>query len=112
MELGPELLFRTDNQVLAAPFHMNVQGNLDAARFLSTPYPAEAENIARRRGVDLVVMCRSVPGHYLGPKDAPPSMATRLFRGPIPQWLERVDAPHLDNYVIFRVKPNDEKPAE
>jgi hypothetical protein len=106
MELGPELLFRTDDQVLAAPYHMNVQGNLDAARLLSTPYAAEAGNIAKRRGIELIVACRAVPGYYLGAKKADAEdlpMIERLFKGPVPDWLTRVDDARLENFVIYRV---------
>jgi len=65
MGQGPELLFRTPHKVLAAPFHMNVTGNVDALRFFSTTNPKEAETIARRRGVDLVVACRFVPKIFM-----------------------------------------------
>jgi hypothetical protein len=110
MELGPELLFRTEHKILAAPFHMDVQGNVDAARFLSTPYPQEAENIARQRGVDLVVICRAVSSIYLGPKGQEPALVERLFKNRAPDWLERVPANDIDNFVIYRVLP--EKPAK
>ncbi len=43
--LGPELLFRTDHNVLAAPFHMDASGNLDTYRFFSTLLPEEAKTI-------------------------------------------------------------------
>lgn len=104
MELGPELLFRTDHSVLAAPFHMNVQGNLDAARFFSSPYASESKSIAERRQIDLVVMCRSVPEVYLGAKDEAPSLTENLFAGTGPDWLEREDVKEHDNFVIYRVK--------
>jgi hypothetical protein len=111
MELGPEFLFRTRHHVLAAPFHMDVQGNVDAARFLSTSYPQEAENIARARGVDLVVVCRAVADIYIAPKDQPPSLVERLFTGKAPDWLERIPANDVDNFVIYGVKaPSTQSP--
>ena len=104
MDAGPELLFRTDHKVLAAPFHMNVQGNLDAARFLATPYPSEALNIAQRRGIDLVVICHAVPLYYLPEKGASQPFLDSLFKGTVPPWLERVPAKGLDNFIIYRVR--------
>ena len=103
MDEGPELLFRTDHKVLAAPFHMNVQGNLDAARFLSTSYPSEALNIARRRGIDLVIVCHAVPKYYVSDKDGAPPFLERLFRGTAPEWLERVPLKGVDGFVVYRV---------
>ena len=97
---GPELLFRTQHTVLSAPYHMDVEGNVDATRFFSTPYPEEAEGIARRRHVDLVVTCRYIPEFYLRPtlskmfakndtlKDFSPHFISRLMSGKTPQWLK------------------------
>ena len=104
MDLGPELLFRTDDKVLAAPFHMNVQGNLDAARFLSTPYASEALNIAKRRGIDLIVACRAVPKYYAPQKGAPSSLMDSLFKEKAPSWLRHVPVKGLDDFVLYRVQ--------
>jgi hypothetical protein len=117
---GPELLFRTQHKVLAAPFHMDVDGNVDATRFFSTPYPEEAEAIARRRHIDLVVACRYIPEAYLrsGPggtegttKDFAPHFIMRLMSGRVPAWLKPVPIPGLDNYVIYEVRPSAAAPA-
>ena len=117
MGLGPELLFRTPHQILAAPFHMNVTGNIDATRFFSTPYTTEAEAIARRRGVDLVVSCRYIPEIYLRspisasirggekPKDFAPHLVEQLVTNRPPAWLKQVNFKGLDNFVIYEVLP-------
>jgi hypothetical protein len=115
---GPELLFRTDHQVLAAPYHMDVEGNVDSTRFFSTPYPEEAEAIARRRKVDLVVTCLFASNVYFhaspwgqepkneGPgQDFAPHFIERLIAKRIPAWLKPVKVPGLTNYVIYEVLP-------
>ena len=115
---GPEILFRSNHQVLAAPFHMDVAGNIDSARFFSTPYPEEAEAIARRRHVDLVVACSYAETFYFnsdptkktedgdGPgKDFAPHFIERLLTGRIPPWLKPLRFPGLENYVIYEVLP-------
>lgn len=118
MGIGPELLFRTPHKVLSAPFHMDVMGNIDSTRFFSTPYPEEAEAIARRRNVDLVVACLYASNFYFhtdptgkknrteGPgKDFAPHFIERLIRGHIPPWLKPVKVPGLNNYVVYEVLP-------
>jgi hypothetical protein len=119
LDQGPELLFRTNDSVLAAPFHMDVQGNVDSTRFLSTPYPEEAEAIVRRRHVDLVVTCTYAEAMYFhtnawskdgagpsGPStDFAEHFVERLIRGHIPAWLKPVKVPGLNNYVIYEVLP-------
>jgi hypothetical protein len=115
---GPELLFRTNHRILAAPFHMDVAGNIDSTRFFSTPYPEEAEAIARRRHVDLVVTCMYAANFYFdvepwnkneaenGPgKDFAPHFIERLLTGHIPTWLKPVKVPGLTNYVVYQVLP-------
>lgn len=109
---GPEILFRTPHKVLSAPYHMNVEGNRDATRFFSTPYPGEAEAIARRRGIELVAVCNKVPRAYVRPpessdaKPAPdfaPHFVERLLLGSTPDWLKRAKIPALKNFVIYEV---------
>lgn len=115
---GPEILFRTNHKILAAPFHMDVEGNLDSTRFFSTPYPEEAEAIVRRRHIDLVVSCQFAENFYFhidprhknqaeeGPgKDFAPHFIERLLVGHIPPWLKPVKIPGLRNYVIYEVLP-------
>ncbi|MDR3424233.1 MAG: hypothetical protein P4M13_04020 [Alphaproteobacteria bacterium] len=105
MELGPELLFRTDHSVLAAPYHMNVEGNVDAAHFLTTTDPTEAMKIARRRRVDLVVACRAVAGFYLPQKGGAPTFIEALFGESAPKGLERFPSAVVKNFVLYRVRP-------
>jgi hypothetical protein len=121
IDLGPELLFRTQHSVLSAPFHMNVTGNLDAYRFFSTPYESEAESIIRRRGVELVVACREIPKAYLKhlpssevsndarSHDFAPHMVERLMSGHVPPWLQPVYRGKLGNLVLYEVQPEVKK---
>jgi hypothetical protein len=118
MGQGPELLFRTPHQVLAAPFHIDVSGNVDSMRFFSTPYASEAEAIARRRHIDLVVACRYVPDIMTRPpnepagsltggegKDFAPHFVELLMMNKQPSWLKPVHFPTLNNFVIFEMLP-------
>ncbi len=131
MGIGPELMFRTPHMVLSAPFHTSVEGNLDAVHFFSATDPAEAEAIARRRHVDLVVSCILIPGMYtdMMEKNAPhdagktptkeqaakasPPFILRLVTGrKLPGWLVPVHSPALRNFVIYEVAaPAKESPA-
>ncbi|MGE3624481.1 MAG: hypothetical protein AB7H77_11525, partial [Bdellovibrionales bacterium] len=124
MGLGPELMFRTPHKVMSAPYHEDVAGNLDAVRFFSATDPARAEDIARRRNVDLVVACKVVPGMYtnlatirevlpdtannidkMGVNASPPFLLRLISGYEIPSWLRRVHSPLLKNYVVYQVAP-------
>ncbi|MDR3425252.1 MAG: hypothetical protein P4M13_09340 [Alphaproteobacteria bacterium] len=115
---GPELLFYTDDDVFSAPYHTNVQGNLDSFDFFSTTDPAQAQQIARRDGVNLVVLCREVPDMYLQGKDphytvSPAgevrllpnaSFAAHLVLRQLPDWLTEIPVPLRAPYQLFEVK--------
>jgi hypothetical protein len=132
MDSGPELLFRTPHKVLAAPFHTDVDGNLDAMRFFAATDPAQAEAILRKRHVDLVVSCRMMMRIYVGlgpdgkPMDAVEKIGTGLNAAPDskqpdsehkpkshmvqlltsghpPPWLKRLEIPGAENFVVYEV---------
>lgn len=108
---GPELLFRTQHSVLSAPYHTNLSGNVDTTRFFATPLAFEAEEIAQKRGAELVVMCRAVPNMYMHPATAVkggggivgPTFIQLLMSGKAPAWLKMVKDPRLTNYVVYEI---------
>lgn len=116
--LGPELLFRAPEtySFLAAPYHMDVPGNIDSWHFFTTRDEKEAEKIARARHLDLVVACYAIPHMYMddGPpgkkaaeektaKETRPHFIERLIINQVPPWLKRANLPQLKNYVIYKV---------
>ncbi len=99
---GAELLFRTPDMVLAAPFHTNIAGNLDAARFFSTADQAEALQIVRNRKAEFVALCHAVPDLYRSPAaGTSSSLARQLADGHIPSWLNAIPLP--GNVLLFGV---------
>ena len=115
---GSELLFSTPHEVMAAPYHTNLRGNMDSIDFFSTTDAAQAEKIARRDQIDLVVLCRNIPDMYLqgkGPhyvsfpdggvrmvEDA--SLAGQLNLHKAPAWLTEIPINTPTNYLLFEVK--------
>jgi hypothetical protein len=126
---GPELLFRTPHNVIAANF--NVPGNKDVYDFFGARDDEQAEAIAKRWHADLVLVCRSFPLGYARLEHADlgksaffglahdgklhivsdlqhPTLIERLVRGPIPPWLKPVEIPGDKDYLLFEVQ--DQKP--
>ena len=101
---GPEILFYTDHQIFAAPYHTNVTGNLTAVDFFSSTDATDAEKIARRNKVDLVLLCRSVPQIYTPSPEKGPGFAERLARNQIPAWLKEIPVPQPADYRLFEMK--------
>jgi hypothetical protein len=106
------LLLETRHMVLSAPFHENVNGNLDALRFFRATDPRIAEQIVRRRGVDLVLLCRKTESIYLydDPQQSSNAaishpLAKRLLNNDIPTWLRRIPLDEASDILLFQVKP-------
>ncbi|WP_052732114.1 hypothetical protein [Devosia geojensis] len=89
IDLGSHLLLETPHSVVAAPYHRNEAGVLDAFAFFNAPV-AEARGILDRRGIGLVVVCPAMP-EMLGLADAADDSFVRLrAAGALPPWLADV----------------------
>ena len=100
IDLGAHLLLETPHGVVAAPYHRNEEGVLDAFRFFNQPV-SEARQIAQERGLGLLVTCPAMPemqGTGLG---EPNTVLSLLAAGTPPDWLADVslDGP-LKVYAI------------
>lgn len=102
-ELGSFVLAATPHAVLSGPYHRNAQGIVDTYA-LFTEADAEARQIARRRGIDLVVTCAASLDLDQLKRAAPDGLAARLARGETPDWLEPVlsDGGPI---AVWRVRP-------
>lgn len=123
MNDGPALLFRTPHSVISAPY--NVRGNQDSLDFFSARDEQLAQNILRRRHVDLVVFCRHVAPFYAtinkqsifnsslsmdanGNLDVisdrnHPALIELLLRNKPPEWLKPVEVLFNKDYLIYEI---------
>jgi hypothetical protein len=103
IDLGSHMLLYTPHSVVAAPYHRNAQGVLDAFRFFNAPIE-DGRAILRARGVTLVVICpamkeiRGLVGH------TPDSFVTLFAEGKLPSWLHEVSAPDAP-LKVYSVEP-------
>ena len=90
IDLGSHLLLETGHAVVAAPYHRNENGVLDAFRFFNRPV-GDALAIARARGLTLLVTCPAMP-EMRGPGLGEPDTVLSLFAANTPPaWLQRLD---------------------
>lgn len=113
---GP-ILFHTKHQVLAAPYHTNVSGNIKSMSFLLTKDPAFARDVLQKSGADLVLVREKLcPFYRHRPKAGEPvsengkiiltedsTFAEQLAGGKIPDWLKPVTHPDMGDYLLFEV---------
>jgi hypothetical protein len=108
VDFGPEILYRTQNRVLATPYHRNAQGILGAYDILSSTDTTEARRLAQARGVDLILLCPSRTSLYsLPPGESadPPRLYDRLVAGDSIPWIRPIPlGPNQGKgFLLFRV---------
>ncbi|NMA97524.1 MAG: hypothetical protein GX970_05320 [Phyllobacteriaceae bacterium] len=89
VDLGAHILLETPHAVVAAPYHRNEEGMLDAFRFLNGPVD-EAREIAKRRGLGLFVTCDAMPEMWGSGLQQDGTLLNLLAAGTPPDWLEDV----------------------
>ncbi|MBI4922401.1 MAG: hypothetical protein HY834_11675 [Devosia nanyangense] len=86
IDLGSHLLLFTSHAVVAAPYHRNQQGVMDAFRFFNGPID-EGRAILAARGVSLVVICPAMKEIRGLVEHTPDSFVTLFAAGSLPDWL-------------------------
>jgi hypothetical protein len=100
---GAELLFRTRHDLLAAPFHRDVRGNLDIFDFFGARQESAARAIAARRRIDLVLFCPDALGMWLPQAEGSRNFFGQLVDGEIPDWLRPVAMPRESGVRLYEV---------
>ncbi len=90
VDLGAHLLAFTGHAVVGAPYHRAEAGLRDTLHFFTGP-AAEAREIARRRGLDWLVLCPALAAGGVppdvSPDAGPDALGRRLAREDLPDWL-------------------------
>lgn len=101
--MAPYVLRYTGHSLVSAGYHRNTQGLRDQRLFLHGP-EAAAQALARSRGIDYVVLCRTLDDPEAEAGDDPSSLAMQLARGERWSWLVPMSSPDAV-LQIFRVEP-------
>lgn len=91
---GPGVLFNTPHRVLTTGHHRSGAGMVETFEILAAADDAVAEERARRRGVDMLLVCRHAWSwrQFAAPVGGE-SLYHRLTTGRVPSWLESVALP-------------------
>ncbi|MDH5750631.1 MAG: hypothetical protein OEY85_15080 [Rhodospirillales bacterium] len=103
IDFGSEILFRTNHEVLAAPYHRNNKGNRDHFSLLRARNAEEALAVVERRKVSLILICPSSTKGRVYKGDGFRSFYERLAEGEIPSWLRPVKLPTASGFRLFEV---------
>ncbi len=103
---GAELLYRTPHRVLATLLHRNGSGVVDTIRILRGRDPGEARQLAKARGVDLILLCPgSGADRIFSGEGNQGRMHARLIALKPPAWLHRVALPPelAEMFLLYEV---------
>lgn len=92
IDLGAHMLLETRHEVVSAPYHRNEAGVRDTFDFFNGPAD-QAQAIARRRGLTLLVTCPAMPEMRGTGVPAADALVRALAIGPLPDWLHEIAAP-------------------
>ncbi len=102
LDVGPEILLRTDHQVISTGHHRNIVGMTEVIHaFTAAPDKARAIILATPAQYLVVFPDLSEISRYQG--KAPNGLAARLMRGQTPDWLVRVHVPREGKTMIYRI---------
>lgn len=102
IDLGSHVLLETPHAVVAAPYHRNQQGVLDTYRFLNGP-AEDAREIARERGLGLLVTCEALPEMHGPGRTDPTTVLGMIASDALPDWL--VDVSLVGPLSVYAILP-------
>jgi hypothetical protein len=100
-DLGPEIMYRSDHNVIATPYHRNEQGILFVREVMSMT-PDEARPVLATREVGIVLLC---PGRndLTHPPDPVGTLYEALVDGPAPSWVAPIENPLDNDFILYEV---------
>jgi len=105
IDFGPELLYRTNYNVIATPYHRNDSGILFTYDVMASDNSDEAFRLLKERTVDMIIICpESSEKNFYKNNNDEPTLYERMLRGQQPTFLEEMQLPTelADQFRVFR----------
>jgi hypothetical protein len=106
LDFGPELLYRTDYNIIATPYHRNDQGILFNYEVMAAESTEQVHKMLKERLVDLLIICPESNEKYFYKKTAGKNtFYEQLISGEKPDFLEEIALPNElnNNFRIYRI---------
>lgn len=100
---GPELLYRTDANVIATSYHRNSAGLLFLYDVMNARDLDQVQLGLRERRVDLILVC-PYRGDFSRPADPDGTFYEALLEGPMPGFVRPVPEADTSGYRLFAVE--------
>lgn len=106
VDFGPELLYRTDYNYIATPYHRNDQGILFNYNVMAEKDLDKVEAMLAERAVGLIIICpHSMEGQFYKKTADRSTFYERLADGKTPPFLKEIEMPAdlQDDYHSYRI---------
>ena len=104
IDFGPEILYRTQHEVIGSPYHRNGPGILDTYDIMTADTDEKALGIIQKRGIDLILLCpESSESTVYSQSEQTSTLYKRLREDMIPNWLKKVELPSdlSSSFILF-----------
>jgi hypothetical protein len=94
IDLGPELIYRTQHHFLAVPYHRNGNAIFDTYAMLSAPDFAKSEILLKKYSIDYILICPNASEQsYYHEETESPTVYDQILSGDLPDALQSVSVP-------------------
>ncbi|MFA0448949.1 hypothetical protein AB4587_07265 [Vibrio breoganii] len=108
IDTGTKILAKTDNSIVAAPYHRNIPGNkLSISIFLETNENKIISSL-KERNIEYILINRDKQLKRISNSADETSLIKRLTSDRPPEWLKLVNDKSPESYQLFKFKENYE----
>ena len=106
IDFGAEILYRTQHEVIATPYHRNGRGIMDTYDIMTADTDEKALELMQKRQIDVILLCptSSESAFYSKPEQIS-TFYQRLSQNMIPHWLRKVELPRdlSSLFLLFEI---------
>jgi asparagine N-glycosylation enzyme membrane subunit Stt3 len=106
LDFGPEILYRTNCEVIATPCSFSTAGITDTYEIMTAESDQRALSLIDKRQADTILLCPQSPEwKFYSKPDCSDTFYQRLKKGDYPKWLKKIELPEKlsESFVILKV---------
>jgi hypothetical protein len=107
VDFGPEILYRTNCEVIATPYHRNAAGITDVYEIMTSDTDRQALSLINRRQADTILLCpKSTESSFYFKPNCRDTFYQRLKKDNYSDWLKKIELPKelSKDFVVVKVR--------
>jgi hypothetical protein len=106
IDFGPEILYRTQHEVIGTPYHRNGPGIVDTYDIMTADIDEKALELIQKRKIGLILLGpKSNESAAYSESEKISTFHQRLRQDMIPRWLDKVELPSnlSSSFLLFEI---------